>query len=62
MRGLGPVLASGSTFVACTLAGLLAGIWVSSRSGQSLWVPAGLFGGLALGGYAAFRLLQRSLS
>lgn len=56
-----PVVAAGGTFAMTTLAGLAAGIWVGSRTGQGLWVLAGLFGGLGAGAYAAYRLLMRSL-
>ena len=55
------LVAAGGTFAALALAGLLAGILWSERSGQSLWVVAGLFGGLLLGGSAALRLLWREL-
>ena len=54
-------MAAGGTFAALALVGLLAGILWSERSGQSLWVVAGLFGGLLLGGSAALRLLWREL-
>ncbi|HEY1977201.1 MAG TPA: hypothetical protein VGG89_11670 [Candidatus Baltobacteraceae bacterium] len=56
-----PVIAAGGTFAMTTLAGLLVGIWIAGRTGQGLWALAGLFGGLAFGGYAAYRLLMRSL-
>lgn len=56
-----PVIAAGGTFAMTTLAGLAVGIWAGGRTGQGLWALAGLFGGLLLGGYAAYRLLVRSL-
>jgi len=56
-----PVVAAGGTFAMTTLAGLVIGIWIGSRSGQGLWALAGLFVGLALGGYSAYRLMMRSL-
>ena len=56
-----PVIAAGGTFAMTALAGLAAGIWIGGRTGQDLWVLGGLFGGLALGAYAAYRLLMRSL-
>jgi uncharacterized protein YneF (UPF0154 family) len=56
-----PVLAAGGAFAGCTLAGLLAGIWLDQRSGRGLWVLAGLLGGMALGAYSAFRLVMQSL-
>jgi hypothetical protein len=61
VKGLLPVLAAGTTFAAATLAGLFAGIWVSGRTGQPLWVLGGLAAGLGVGGYAAFRLLIQSI-
>jgi hypothetical protein len=56
-----PVVAAGGTFAMTTLAGLVIGIWAGGRTGQGLWVLAGLFGGLAVGAYGAYRLLMRSL-
>ena len=56
-----PVVAAGGTFAMTALAGLVAGIWIGGRTGQGLWVLAGLFGGLAVGAYAAYRLMMRSL-
>jgi hypothetical protein len=56
-----PVVAAGGTFAMTTLAGLALGMWIGGRTGQGLWALAGLFGGLAVGGYAAYRLLMRSL-
>ncbi|MEO6834320.1 MAG: AtpZ/AtpI family protein [Candidatus Tumulicola sp.] len=61
MSGIAPVLAAGGTFAATTLVGLLAGVWIGRATGQPLWVIGGLFAGLAVGGYSAFRLLLRSL-
>ena len=56
-----PVLAAGGTFAVTTLVGLVAGIWVSNLTHQPLWVLGGLFAGLALGGFSAFRMLMRSM-
>jgi uncharacterized protein YneF (UPF0154 family) len=61
VNGVVPVLAAGGTFAMATLAGLALGAWVAARTGQGLWVVAGLFGGLIVGGYSAYRLLMRSL-
>jgi hypothetical protein len=61
MKAVMPVLAAGGTFAMTTLAGLILGIWLGGRTGQGWWVVAGLFGGLAVGGYSAYRLLLRSL-
>ena len=56
-----PVLAAGGTFAATTLAGLFAGAWLAGRMRAPIVVVAGLFVGLALGGYCAYRLLLRSM-
>jgi len=56
-----PVIGAGGTFAMTTLAGLALGIWIGGRTGQGLWALAGLFGGLVVGGYAAYRLLVSSL-
>ena len=61
MKTVLPVLAAGGSFAMTTLAGLAVGIWIGGRTGQGLWVLAGFFGGLALGGYTAYRLFVRSL-
>lgn len=55
----GTIIGAGASFAVTVLAGLLAGIWLAGRTGQQLWVLGGLFAGLAIGGYAAFRLILR---
>jgi Putative F0F1-ATPase subunit Ca2+/Mg2+ transporter len=61
MKALLPVVGAGGIFAGAALAGLLLGIWLGRQLGQPLWVFAGLLGGLAIGGYSAFRLLLRSM-
>ena len=61
MSGVLPVLAAGGTFAGTTLLGLVAGVWLGHATGQPLWVIGGLFGGVLVGGYAAVRLLARSI-
>ena len=61
MKGAMPVLAAGGTFAATTLAGLFAGAWLAGRMRAPIAVVAGLFLGLALGGYSAYRMLMRSM-
>ena len=56
-----PVLGAGGTFAVSALAGLGAGILAAQRTGQQLWVMGGLFLGLALGAFAAFQLLRKSM-
>lgn len=55
------VIAAGATFAFCALAGLTAGIVLSERTGEALWVLGGVMAGLAAGGYGAYRLLLRAL-
>ena len=56
-----PVVTAGATFAMTTLLGLAAGIWIARVTGQGGWVLAGIFAGLAVGGYSAYRLLLRSM-
>lgn len=56
-----PVLAAGGTFAITTIAGLFAGAWLAARFNAPLVTVVGLFLGLALGGYSAFRMLMRSV-
>ncbi len=56
-----PVLAAGGTFAAATVAGLFAGAWLAARFKAPIVAVAGLFVGLAFGGYSAYRLLMRSI-
>ncbi|MDQ6929870.1 MAG: hypothetical protein M3126_04270 [Candidatus Eremiobacteraeota bacterium] len=50
------LVAAGGTFAGSTLGGLVLGAWLAGRTGHSAWVAAGIFAGLAAGGYAAVRL------
>jgi hypothetical protein len=61
MRSLVPLLGAGGAFAGATLAGLGAGILLGSHAGNAIWVLVGLFAGMGLGGYSAYRLLLRSL-
>ena len=61
MNPILPVVAAGATFAVTTLVGLAAGVWAARATGQSGWVLAGIFAGLAVGGYSAYRLLLRSM-
>lgn len=56
-----PVLAAGGTFAAAAVAGLFVGVWLAGRMRAPALVAAGLFVGLAFGGYWAYRLLLRSM-
>jgi F0F1-type ATP synthase assembly protein I len=55
------ILAAGGTFAGATIIGLLVGIFIAGRTGQQLWVLAGIFLGLGAGGYSALRLLMGEL-
>jgi hypothetical protein len=61
VKGVAPVIAAGGSFAMTTLAGLALGVWLGGRTGQGVWALAGLFGGLVIGAYAAYRLLMRSM-
>jgi hypothetical protein len=61
VKPLLPVVVAGGTFAAAAVIGLAAGVLAAGRTGQALWVPAGLLVGAAIGGYSAIRLLFRSL-
>lgn len=56
-----PAIAAGATFTGSVLVCTFAGILISQRTGQPLWVIGGLFAGLAIGGYAAIRLVARAM-
>ena len=61
MKPLLPVLGAGGAFAGATVIGLLAGVWLAERLKMPVAAAAGLFVGLALGGYSAYRLLLRSM-
>lgn len=62
MKTVAPLIGAGVTFATTVIVGLLVGIWLMHRTGAQYWVLAGLFGGLILGGWSAFRLVSRSFS
>ena len=55
------IVAAGATFAFTVIAGMLIGIWLSGRTGQSLWVLGGLGIGVIAGSAGAWRLVSRSL-
>jgi hypothetical protein len=61
MKTLLPVVSAGSAFAGGAVLGLVLGILAVSRSGNSLWAPAGLVIGGAIGAYSAFRILARAM-
>jgi hypothetical protein len=56
-----PVLVAGGTFAGAAVIGLLGGIVADRHFNQPLLVPAGLLIGAAVGGFAALRLIVRSM-
>jgi hypothetical protein len=50
-------LSAGSTFAVTVLLGFGGGLLLARATGQSLWVIAGLFAGVFLGGFMAVRAL-----
>lgn len=61
MKSALPVVAAGGSFAGASIGGLALGIWIADRTGQQLWVVLGLGIGLAIGAYAAIRLVLRAL-
>jgi hypothetical protein len=54
------IIAAGSAFAGAGIAGLLIGIWFDHVRHTEYLAVAGLFAGVVLGGYAAFRLLVQT--
>lgn len=61
MKVVLPVLFAGGSFAGAAILGLLLGIVATQRLSEPLLVPAGLTLGLIVGGYAALRLLAKSM-
>jgi hypothetical protein len=55
------IVGAGGTFAGSVLAGLLLGLWLDSSLHASYWTAVLLFVGLAIGGYAAYRLIASAL-
>lgn len=60
MKGAAGVIAAGSAFAGGGIGGLLIGIALDHARHTEYFAVAGLFAGVALGGYAAFRLLVQT--
>ena len=60
MKGAAGIIAAGSAFAGGGIAGLLIGIWIDHARGTQYYAVIGLFAGIVLGGYAAFRLLAQT--
>ena len=60
MKGAAGVIAAGSAFAGAGVAGLLIGIWLDHAQRTQYYAVVGLFAGIAVGGYAAFRMLLQT--
>lgn len=60
MKGAAGVIAAGSAFAGAGVAGLLIGIWLDRAQQTQYYAVVGLFVGIAVGGYAAFRMLLQT--
>jgi hypothetical protein len=54
------IIAAGSAFAGTGVAGLLIGIWADHAQRTQYFAVIGLFVGIVLGGYVAFRLLLQT--
>jgi hypothetical protein len=60
VNGAAGVIAAGSAFAGAGVAGLLIGIWLDRAQQTQYYAVVGLFVGIAVGGYAAFRMLLQT--
>jgi F0F1-type ATP synthase assembly protein I len=60
VKGAAGVIAAGSAFAGAGVAGLLIGIWLDRAQQTQYYAVIGLFVGIAVGGYAAFRMLLQT--
>jgi acid phosphatase family membrane protein YuiD len=60
VKGAAGVIAAGSAFAVAAVGGLLIGIALDHARHTEYFAVSGLFAGIALGGYAAFRLLVQT--
>jgi hypothetical protein len=57
VKGAAAIIAAGSAFAGAGVGGLLIGIWLDHAQRTDYYAVIGLFAGILVGGYAAFRLL-----
>ena len=62
MKGAAGVIAAGSALAGSGILGLLLGIWLDHARRTDYYAVIGLFAGIIVGGYAAYRLLQTNLA
>jgi len=60
VKGAAGVVAAGSAFAGAGVAGLLIGIWLDRAQQTQYYAVIGLFVGIAVGGYAALRMLLQT--
>lgn len=60
MKGASALIAAGSAFAGSAVLGLLLGIWLDQLRRTEFLAVAGLFAGVLVGAYAAYRLLLQS--
>ncbi|HKU68910.1 MAG TPA: hypothetical protein VJP85_14140 [Candidatus Baltobacteraceae bacterium] len=61
MKGVLAVIAAGGTFAGTVIVAIVVGIVLDQRLGRSDLVVYAFFGGLLLGGYAAWRLVAQAI-
>lgn len=61
MKGPLAIIAAGGTFAATVIVAILVGVALDHRLGRGDVVIYAFFAGVALGGYAAFRLVADAL-
>jgi len=57
VKGAAAIIAAGSAFAGAGVGGLLIGGWLDHAQHTEYYAVIGLFAGILVGGYAAFRLL-----
>lgn len=62
MKGALAVIAAGATFASTVVVATLIGVLLDQRLGRSDLVIYAFFGGLVIGGYAAWRLVAPAIS
>jgi F0F1-type ATP synthase assembly protein I len=59
VKGAAGIIAAGSAFAGGGIVGMLIGVWLDHSQRTQYFAVIGLFAGIVLGGYAAFRMLLR---
>lgn len=61
MKSALTIAGAGAAFAGTVIAALALGIWLDARFGGAYYVALAFFAGLAIGGYAAYRLIAQAL-